>query len=131
MKVDNIAQIAAAGADTFVAGSAVFGAPCDTDPNHFDATGAGPNCSDWRQVTVPPVLSATRGTGRTFAVRLDDRRYGVADFSCRVSGGGQDFTIPSDGSPHEITIDDTVPAGSQELSCSYRGLKQSVTVSVP
>ena len=27
IKVDNIAQVAAAGADTFVAGSAVFGAP--------------------------------------------------------------------------------------------------------
>jgi ribulose-phosphate 3-epimerase len=27
VKVDNIARIAAAGADTFVAGSAVFGAP--------------------------------------------------------------------------------------------------------
>ena len=27
MKVDNIAEIAAAGADTFVAGSAVFGKP--------------------------------------------------------------------------------------------------------
>ncbi len=36
VKVDNIAQIAAAGADTFVAGSAVFGAPCDTDPNRYD-----------------------------------------------------------------------------------------------
>ena len=37
VKVDNIAQIAAAGADTFVAGSAVFGAPCDTDPNRYDS----------------------------------------------------------------------------------------------
>jgi ribulose-phosphate 3-epimerase len=27
VKVDNIAEIAAAGADTFVAGSAIFGAP--------------------------------------------------------------------------------------------------------
>ena len=36
VKVDNIAQIAAAGADTFVAGSAVFGAPCDTDPSRYD-----------------------------------------------------------------------------------------------
>lgn len=27
MKVDNIAEIAAAGADTFVAGSAIFGKP--------------------------------------------------------------------------------------------------------
>ena len=82
---------------------------CDLDTGHFDATGSAPNCSAWREVTVPPVLSATRGTGRTFRVVLDDRRYGVAGFSCRVSGGGQDFTIPSDGSPHEITIDDPVP----------------------
>ncbi len=33
VKVDNIADIARAGADTFVAGSAVFGAGLDTDPN--------------------------------------------------------------------------------------------------
>jgi len=32
----NIAEIARAGADTFVAGSAVFGAPKDTDPNRYD-----------------------------------------------------------------------------------------------
>lgn len=36
VKVDNIAQIAAAGADTFVAGSAVFGAGRDEDPNRYD-----------------------------------------------------------------------------------------------
>ncbi|MGZ8250919.1 MAG: ribulose-phosphate 3-epimerase [Methylophilaceae bacterium] len=32
----NIAEIARAGADTFVAGSAVFGAAKDTDPNRYD-----------------------------------------------------------------------------------------------
>jgi len=32
----NIAEIARAGADTFVAGSAVFGAGKDTDPNRYD-----------------------------------------------------------------------------------------------
>jgi ribulose-phosphate 3-epimerase len=37
VKVDNIAEIARAGADTFVAGSAVFGAGLDTDPNHYDS----------------------------------------------------------------------------------------------
>jgi len=37
VKVDNIAQIAAAGADTFVAGSAVFGAGKDGDPNRYDS----------------------------------------------------------------------------------------------
>jgi ribulose-phosphate 3-epimerase len=36
VKVDNIAQIAAAGADTFVAGSAVFGAARADDPNRYD-----------------------------------------------------------------------------------------------
>ncbi|WP_227817801.1 ribulose-phosphate 3-epimerase [Nitrogeniibacter aestuarii] len=36
VKVDNIAEIAAAGADTFVAGSAVFGAARAEDPNHYD-----------------------------------------------------------------------------------------------
>jgi len=36
VKVDNIAEIAAAGADTFVAGSAVFGAAREEDPNHYD-----------------------------------------------------------------------------------------------
>ncbi|HJV27534.1 MAG TPA: ribulose-phosphate 3-epimerase [Aromatoleum sp.] len=36
VKVDNIAEIAAAGADTFVAGSAVFGAGRDTDPNRYN-----------------------------------------------------------------------------------------------
>ncbi|BAL25960.1 ribulose-phosphate 3-epimerase [Azoarcus sp. KH32C] len=37
VKVDNIAEIAAAGADTFVAGSAVFGAGRDSDPNRYDS----------------------------------------------------------------------------------------------
>ncbi|MCE8024512.1 ribulose-phosphate 3-epimerase [Billgrantia aerodenitrificans] len=37
VKVDNIAEIARAGADTFVAGSAVFGAGRDGDPNHYDS----------------------------------------------------------------------------------------------
>jgi ribulose-phosphate 3-epimerase len=36
VKIDNIAQIAAAGADTFVAGSAVFGAARADDPNRYD-----------------------------------------------------------------------------------------------
>lgn len=36
VKVNNIAQIAQAGADTFVAGSAVFGASNDSDPNKYD-----------------------------------------------------------------------------------------------
>lgn len=37
VKVDNIAEIAAAGADTFVAGSAVFKARCADDPNRYDS----------------------------------------------------------------------------------------------
>ena len=37
VKVDNIADIARAGADTFVAGSAVFGAGRDADPNRYDS----------------------------------------------------------------------------------------------
>jgi ribulose-phosphate 3-epimerase len=37
VKVDNIAEIARAGADTFVAGSAVFGAGRDADPNRYDS----------------------------------------------------------------------------------------------
>lgn len=37
VKVDNIAQIAAAGADAFVAGSAVFGAGRDGDPHRYDS----------------------------------------------------------------------------------------------
>ncbi|MDX9698388.1 MAG: ribulose-phosphate 3-epimerase [Rhodocyclaceae bacterium] len=37
VKVDNIAEIARAGADTFVAGSAVFGAVCESDPNRYDS----------------------------------------------------------------------------------------------
>jgi len=36
VKVDNIAEIARAGADTFVAGSAVFGAAKDTDAHRYD-----------------------------------------------------------------------------------------------
>jgi len=36
VKVDNIREIAAAGADTFVAGSAIFGAASDGDPNVYD-----------------------------------------------------------------------------------------------
>lgn len=37
VKVDNIAEIARAGADTFVAGSAVFGAANESDPNCYDS----------------------------------------------------------------------------------------------
>jgi ribulose-phosphate 3-epimerase len=37
VKIDNIAEIAAAGADTFVAGSAVFGAAKAEDPNDYDS----------------------------------------------------------------------------------------------
>ncbi|SEQ08640.1 ribulose-phosphate 3-epimerase [Ectothiorhodospira magna] len=37
VKVDNIAQIKAAGADTFVAGSAIFGAARAEDPNRYDS----------------------------------------------------------------------------------------------
>jgi ribulose-phosphate 3-epimerase len=36
VKVDNIAEVAAAGADVFVAGSAVFGAGRESDPNRYD-----------------------------------------------------------------------------------------------
>ncbi len=36
VKVDNIREIADAGADTFVAGSAVFGAAKESDPNKYD-----------------------------------------------------------------------------------------------
>jgi ribulose-phosphate 3-epimerase len=37
VKVDNIAEIARSGADTFVAGSAVFGAGQDSDPHRYDS----------------------------------------------------------------------------------------------
>ena len=36
VKVDNIAEIARAGADTFVAGSAIYQAGKDTDPHRYD-----------------------------------------------------------------------------------------------
>ncbi|MBZ0093055.1 MAG: ribulose-phosphate 3-epimerase [Sulfuricellaceae bacterium] len=36
VKIDNIAEIARAGADTFVAGSAVYGAGKDSDPHRYD-----------------------------------------------------------------------------------------------
>lgn len=36
VKVDNICEIAEAGADTFVAGSAIFGAASDSDSNRYD-----------------------------------------------------------------------------------------------
>jgi ribulose-phosphate 3-epimerase len=36
VKVDNIREIAEAGADTFVAGSAIFGAANKDDANHYD-----------------------------------------------------------------------------------------------
>jgi len=36
VKADNIREIKAAGADTFVAGSAIFGAGSDSDPNRYD-----------------------------------------------------------------------------------------------
>ncbi len=37
VKVDNIREIKEAGADTFVAGSAIFGAANASDPNHYDS----------------------------------------------------------------------------------------------
>jgi ribulose-phosphate 3-epimerase len=37
VKVDNIRDVAEAGADTFVAGSAIFGAGKDSDPNRYDS----------------------------------------------------------------------------------------------
>ena len=37
VKVDNIAEIAAAGADTFVSGSGIFGCARDGDPNRYDS----------------------------------------------------------------------------------------------
>jgi ribulose-phosphate 3-epimerase len=37
VKVDNIREIAAAGADTFVAGSAIFGASNKNDPHRYDS----------------------------------------------------------------------------------------------
>jgi ribulose-phosphate 3-epimerase len=37
VNVANIAEIARAGADTFVAGSAVFGAAKDSDPNRYNS----------------------------------------------------------------------------------------------
>jgi ribulose-phosphate 3-epimerase len=37
VKADNIREVAAAGADTFVAGSAIFGAAKASDPNHYDS----------------------------------------------------------------------------------------------
>jgi ribulose-phosphate 3-epimerase len=37
VKVDNIAEIAAAGADTFVAGSGIFGFGSDSDENRYDS----------------------------------------------------------------------------------------------
>jgi ribulose-phosphate 3-epimerase len=37
VKVDNIAEIAAAGADTFVSGSGIFSKGQDSDPNRYDS----------------------------------------------------------------------------------------------
>jgi ribulose-phosphate 3-epimerase len=37
VKADNIAEIAAAGADTFVSGSGIFGKASDSDPNRYDS----------------------------------------------------------------------------------------------
>jgi ribulose-phosphate 3-epimerase len=37
VKIDNIAEIAAAGVDSFVAGSAIFGAANDADKNRYDS----------------------------------------------------------------------------------------------
>ena len=37
VKVDNIAEIAAAGADTFVSGSGIFGGRNEADANKYDS----------------------------------------------------------------------------------------------
>ena len=44
VKVDNIAAIAQAGADTFVAGSAIFSAGRDSDPHRYDSIIAALRC---------------------------------------------------------------------------------------
>ena len=41
----NIAEIAKAGADTFVAGSAIFGSPKDSDANRYDTVVAAMRAS--------------------------------------------------------------------------------------
>ena len=41
VKLDNIAEIAGAGADTFVLGSAIYGAGQDADPHRYDSVVAG------------------------------------------------------------------------------------------
>ena len=41
VKLDNIAEIAGAGADTFVLGSAIYGAGQDADPHRYDSIIAG------------------------------------------------------------------------------------------
>lgn len=45
VNANNIADIAKAGADTFVAGSAIFGAGKDTDPNRYDTVVAAMRAS--------------------------------------------------------------------------------------
>lgn len=45
VNANNIAEIAKAGADTFVAGSAIFGSPKDTDPNRYDTVVAAMRAS--------------------------------------------------------------------------------------
>ena len=49
VKVDNIAEIARAGADTFVAGSAIYGAGKDSDPHRYDTVLAA-MCSELAKV---------------------------------------------------------------------------------
>jgi ribulose-phosphate 3-epimerase len=45
VNANNIAEIAKAGADTFVAGSAIFGAPNEADPNRYDTVVAAMRAS--------------------------------------------------------------------------------------
>ena len=58
VKVDNIAAIARAGADTFVAGSAIFGAGQASDPQRYDAIIA----------RLRAELATARATGATGAI---------------------------------------------------------------
>ena len=93
VKVDNIAEIARAGADTFVAGSAIFGAQGLQGDDRGDARRARQGCDARDASASPPhreLCAASAPNQRPVASSRDDRpRRHAARHRSRSRGGGR------------------------------------------
>jgi hypothetical protein len=84
VKVDNIAEIKAAGADTFVSGSGIFGKGQDSDPNRYDSI-----IGQMREALAQGLQRLDRRAGRT-AARGPHRGRRRGPSHRRTGGHGQE-----------------------------------------